>query len=100
MKIKSIGLAAAASVLLGTAAFSIKAQTPAPVPAPTPSPAPGKHAKGERHPEIRKAMHALMNAQNALEHADHDFAGHREKALDYTQQALKECQAALAADRK
>ena len=96
MKIKAIGLAAAASILLGTAAYSINAQTPAPVPAPTPGP----RGKAERHPEIRKAMHALMNAQNALEHASHDFGGHREKALDHTQQALKECQAALAADPK
>jgi hypothetical protein len=96
MKIKAIALAATASVLLGTAAFSTKAQSPAPVPAPSPGP----RGKAERHPEIRKAMHALMNAQNALQHASHDFGGHREKALDYTQQALKECQAALAADPK
>lgn len=96
MKIKSIGMAAAATILLGTAAFSIHAQTPTPVPVPVPAP----HGKGERHPEIRKAMHALMNAQNDLQHAAHDFGGHREKALDYTQQALRECQAALEADRK
>ncbi len=96
MKIKAIGIAAAASILLGTTAFSARAQTPTTVPAPTPGP----HGKAERHPEIRKAIHALVNAQNALQHASHDFGGHREKALEHTQQALLECQAALAADRK
>ena len=74
--------------------FGIQAQTP--IPAPTPIPA-GK--KVEKHPEIRKAMRALNNAIKDLQAADHDFAGHREKALDLSNQALKECQMALKADK-
>ncbi len=53
----------------------------------------------EKHPEIRRAIANLEKAQNNLQKAAHDFAGHREKALDLTQQAIKECQAALAADK-
>lgn len=62
------------------AGYSLRAQTP-PV--------------GGKHPEIRKAMRALNNAQTFLTKAEHDFAGHREKALDLTQQAIKQCEAAL-----
>lgn len=54
----------------------------------------------ERHPEIRKAMRHLEMAQKALQAAAHDFAGHREQALDMTQKAIAQCQAALAADTK
>lgn len=83
--------------LIGTgSALGIHAQTPPPTP-PTPAPAGGQ--KVERHPEIRRAMHALQNAAKALQAANKDFDGHREKALDLTQQAIKECQAAIASDK-
>ena len=73
-------------VLLGAGAgYSLHAQTP-------PAPLAGH---GPRHPEIRRALKALNNAETDLQKAEHDFAGHREKALDMTQQAIKECQAAL-----
>jgi hypothetical protein len=46
------------------------------------------------------AMKHLRMAQEALQKADHDFAGHREKALGLTDEALRECRQALQADRK
>ena len=76
--------------------FGIQAQT---TPPDTPSGIRvGK--KAEKHPEIRMALRALNNAVKDLQKADHDFEGHREKALDLTQQAITECQAALKADKK
>jgi hypothetical protein len=35
----------------------------------------------ERHPEIRAAIEALHNAKEHLEHASHDFHGHRVDAI-------------------
>jgi hypothetical protein len=60
---------------------------------------PMQQHRGERHPEIRHALVALNRAKNFLQHGAHDFSGHRDKALDLTNQAISECQQALAADR-
>jgi hypothetical protein len=69
-----------------------------------PAPAQGRPGRmagpNEHHPEIRMAMNHLRMAKGALQRAEHDFAGHREKALDLTDQALKECREALQADKK
>lgn len=35
----------------------------------------------ERHPEIEDALHALHRAKDHLEHAAHDFGGHRVDAI-------------------
>lgn len=42
----------------------------------------------ERHPEIEKAEMNLHQAKENLEHAAHDFGGHRVKALALVNQAL------------
>lgn len=52
----------------------------------------------EPHPEIRAAMQALENAKSHLQKADHDFKGHRTRAVELTEQALQECREALRAD--
>ncbi len=49
----------------------------------------------ERHPHIRAAMRDLRQAANQLEHADHDFGGHRAKALELVKQASGELREAL-----
>ena len=36
----------------------------------------------ERHPNIRRALDALRAARDDLEHADHDFGGHRVEAME------------------
>jgi len=48
----------------------------------------------------RLAMRALENAQHALQQGATDFQGHRVKALELTNQAIQEVQAALASDRQ
>jgi uncharacterized protein (UPF0305 family) len=57
-------------------------------------------AERERHPEIREAIRALERAKNDLQHAAHDFHGHREEALESVNRALNQLQAALACDRR
>ena len=57
------------------------------------------HGHLERHPEIRRAMHALQNAKAALMKADRDFDGHRTAAVKEVDEALAECAKCLQADR-
>jgi anion-transporting ArsA/GET3 family ATPase len=56
--------------------------------------------KAEKHPEIHAAIRHLQEAKNNLEHAAHDFGGHRAAALKHVNEALEECHAALAFDKK
>jgi hypothetical protein len=54
----------------------------------SPSPAAGKH------PQIEAALHALSNAKEHLEHAAHDFGGHRVdaiRAIDEADRQLRIC---------
>ncbi|HKS72210.1 MAG TPA: hypothetical protein VJQ82_03375 [Terriglobales bacterium] len=54
----------------------------------SPSPAAGKH------PQIEDAIRALQSAKDHLEHASHDFGGHRVdaiKAIDEADRQLKIC---------
>jgi hypothetical protein len=73
------------SLLLGTAVLGF-GQNPAPMPKRDP----------ERHPHIRAAMADLRKAANQLEHADHDFGGHRAKAVALVKQAEDELREAIA----
>jgi flagellin-specific chaperone FliS len=54
----------------------------------------------EQHPAIEAAVKHLREAKNALEHANHDFGGHRVKAIEHVNQALAECEQALNFDKK
>jgi len=54
----------------------------------------------ERHPAIRAAINALEKAKFDLEHAAHDFGGHRVEALKAVDYALKQLREALEYDRK
>jgi len=54
----------------------------------------------ENHPAIHAAQRDLINAKTTLEHAAHDFGGHRVKAIEHINGALEELRLALEADRK
>lgn len=54
----------------------------------------------ERHPEIHRAQRFLAQAKNALEHAAHDYQGHRVKAIERIGEAQEELRLALEADRR
>jgi len=47
-----------------------------------------------RHPQIERALHALHEAREHLEHAAHDFGGHRVdaiRAIDEADRQLRIC---------
>ncbi|MBV9522787.1 MAG: hypothetical protein JO010_08340 [Alphaproteobacteria bacterium] len=56
-------------------------------------------AAPERHPEIRKAIGALERAKSDLEHANHDFGGHRKEALEAVDRAIAQLRVALQYDK-
>jgi hypothetical protein len=56
-------------------------------------------AAPERHPEIREAHNALHRAKDHLEHAAHDFGGHRADALRATDEAIHQLQICLDYDK-
>ena len=56
-------------------------------------------AAPERHPEIREALGALHRAKDHLEHAAHDFGGHRVEGIRATDEAIRQLQACLDYDR-
>lgn len=52
----------------------------------------------ERHPNIRRAIDALRAARNDLEHADHDFGGHRAEAMQAIDRAIEQLEVAVRFD--
>jgi hypothetical protein len=102
MKTKIVGLMVA-TVLVLAVAFTVAAPAapnakaipaaaqPANVPAATPA--------AERHPEIREAIGALRRAKEHMEHAAHDFGGHRVEAIQATDAAIRQLEDCLKYDR-
>jgi hypothetical protein len=56
--------------------------------------------KMERHPNIYAAIRALEGAKNDLQHAAHDFGGHRDEAVEVVEGAIKQLRQATACDKK
>lgn len=64
---------------------------------PQPQPAPQER---ERHPVIRESIEKIENARHDLQaYADRDFGGHRVKAIEHLDQALRELHMALDYDK-
>jgi len=85
------------------AAFALSFSVPSPA-APNPTPAPAAAAAApapapEPHPEIRGALESLRKARFHLDHAAHDFGGHRVEALKATDEAIRQLQLCLEFDR-
>lgn len=53
----------------------------------------------EAHPEIRQAQSLLERAKDRLQHAAHDFQGHRVKAIQHIDEAQDELRLALQSDK-
>ena len=49
---------------------------------------PSRSAAAERHPKIRAAVAALLEAKDELESAGTDFGGHKKAALDAVDAAI------------
>ena len=52
-----------------------------------------------RHPKINHAIRALEEAKVYMEHADHDFGGHRQQVLEDCEMAIRQLRLALQADK-
>jgi hypothetical protein len=104
MKMKVAGIFAVA-VLVFSLAFSAAAPAapnPKAMPAANAQPVaapPAPAAAPEPHPEIRDAIEALRNAREHLNHAAHDFGGHRVDAIKATDEAIRQLQLCLKYDR-
>lgn len=53
----------------------------------------------EPHPEIREALESLHHAKDHLEHAAHDFGGHRVDAIRAIDEAQHQLEICLKYDR-
>lgn len=54
----------------------------------------------ENHPMIQRAIRALNAAKDDLQHAAHDFHGHRVEAIEAVNRAQNQLRLALACDKK
>ncbi len=57
-------------------------------------------AAQERHPKIRAAIKALQEAKEEMQHAAHDYGGHREAALKACDNALEQLRLAVQYQEK
>jgi hypothetical protein len=88
-------------------AFAYTASTPAApnktnasaVPTAVPEPSPRTTTRAEPHPEIREAIGALRRAKEHMEHAAHDFGGHRVAAIRATDVAIRQLEDCLKYDK-
>lgn len=53
----------------------------------------------EPHPEIRAAIESLRHAREHLDHAAHDFGGHRVDAIKSIDEAIHQLQVCMQYDR-
>jgi hypothetical protein len=101
MKTRIVSLLILASLVL---AFAFIATAPA---APNKTNAPATPAASalpaspaaEPHPEIREALASLRRAKEHMEHAAHDFGGHRVEAIEATNQAIRQLELCLKFDK-
>jgi hypothetical protein len=95
------------AVVVLVVAFAYTASTPAApnngnanaVPTAVPQPSTTTATAAEPHPEIREAIAALRRAKEHMEHAAHDFGGHRVEALRATDVAIHQLEDCLKYDK-
>ena len=89
------------ATLLLTLAFPVAAagpKTPAvPLPVAAAPAAPvSVAATPERHPHIDEALESMRAAKHHLETAEHDFDGHRAKAIEHLNMAIHEAEICMS----
>lgn len=93
-KIGFLSLLITAALML-TLAFPVAAAGPrapaALIPVAEPVPAAASPAP-ERHPHIDEALEAMRSAKHQLESAEHDFDGHRARAIEHLDRAIHEAE--------
>lgn len=105
MKLRIVSLLAAASMILAFAILATthaapnKGNAPA-TPAANALPAtPATATPAEPHPQIREALASLRRAKEHMEHAAHDFGGHRVEAIEATNKAIEQLEICLKYDK-
>lgn len=94
MKRWIVGLCAVVALVFAlTCSFAVRSASAKPQPAAAAAPAP------EPHPEIREAIASLRRAREHLNHAAHDFGGHRVEAIKATDEAIRQLQLCLEFDK-
>jgi hypothetical protein len=58
---------------------------------------PGRACAEPKHPHLHHALHEMREAHKELKEARHDFGGHREKALEALDAAIRQTEKALEA---
>lgn len=96
--------------LMALAAMGVTLALPMPLPAQTNSQGTSAQSSGnmgkmgkmgnERHPALRQAIRSLERAKMDLQHANHDFGGHRDEAIEAVNNAIKQLRQALQYDKK
>ena len=99
-KIGLLTLVITASLLLAVASPIAAAgpkptAVPVPVAAAVPATTPSA-AMPERHPHIEEALESMRGAKHQLESAEHDFAGHRVKAIEHLDRAIREAEICMS----
>lgn len=77
------------ATLLLTLAFPVGAAGPK-------AAAPAAAAMPERHPHIDEALESMRAAKHHLEEAEHDFGGHRGKAIEHLNRAIREAEICMS----
>jgi hypothetical protein len=104
MKTRIVSLLALACLILAfefiaaAPAAPSKANLPA-TPAASALAATPEATPAEKHPEIHEALESLRRAKAHMEHAAHDFGGHRVEAIEATNQAIKQLELCLKFDK-
>lgn len=98
MKSRLFAIGGLIALLGSTATLGILTQSNAQTNPTVPAPRAGRRNR-ERHPEMQKALRTLERAKADLQKANRDFGGHRAKAVELTDQAIKEVQEAIKFDK-
>ncbi len=80
-------------------ALAFPVAKPAAAPRPQPQSSTSATAAAVRHEEIHDAIASLRIARDYLQHAAHDFGGHREEAVRKVDESLTQLQLCLGYDR-
>jgi len=99
MKNKAVYLFAAVILVLALAFSATAPAAPNGKASPAPGAQPAAASPAPEHPEIHDAIASLRHAKEHLEHAKHDFGGHRAEAVRATDEAIHQLEVCLKYDR-
>ncbi|MGZ3463904.1 MAG: hypothetical protein ACXU9S_06560 [Gemmatimonadaceae bacterium] len=109
-KFATIGMSLVTAASISIPALAMSSSFARPVPSVQGVPAPARplpqqttaaaRQRREAHPEIRKAIAALQRAKSDMQHASHDFGGHRVDAIAACDKAIEQLRLALQYDKR